>query len=96
MAYLPQEILLYFNYVNVSRIKGFFSEAIIDEDASVIPEEWTSVAHKSVNGRAERLCNEIMKQLGFGADVTMLLSQKNDFRRKVGAIPCIFNPSLFF
>ena len=76
MAYLPQEILLYFNYVNVSRIKGFFSEAIIDEDASVIPEEWTSVAHKSVNGRAERLCNEIMKQLGFGADVTMLLSQR--------------------
>ena len=76
MAYLPQEILLYFNYVNVSRIKGFFSEAIIDEDASVIPEEWTSVAHKSVNGRAERLCNEIMKQLGFGADVIMLLSQR--------------------
>ncbi len=51
------------------------------------------MAHKSVNGRAERLCNEIMKQLGFGADVTMLFIPKNDFRRKVGAIPCIFNPS---
>lgn len=76
MAYLPQEILLYFNYINVSRIKGFFSETVIDEDASVIPEEWASVAHKSVNGRAERLCNEIMKQLGFGTDITMLISQR--------------------
>ena len=84
MAYLPQEILLYFNYLNINRIKGFFSETTIDEDSSVIPEKWTSAVRKSINGRAERLCNEIMKQLGFGPDITMLISQRMTSEEKLG------------
>lgn len=83
MAYLPKEILLYFNYLNISRVKGFLSEAAIEEDSSVIPEEWTPVVHKSTNGRAERLCNEIMKQLGFGTDITMLISQRMTSEEKL-------------
>ena len=83
MAYLPQEILLHFNYLNINRIKGFFSESPINEDSSVIPEEWTSAAHKSVHRRAERLCNEIMRQLGFGADITTLISQRMTSEEKL-------------
>lgn len=83
MAYLPQEILLHFNYLNINRIRGFFSESPINEDSSVIPEEWTSAAHKSVHRRAERLCNEIMRQLGFGADITTLISQRMTSEEKL-------------
>lgn len=83
MAYLPQEILLYFNYLNVNRIKGFFSEVAVDEDSSLIPEEWTLSVHKSLNGRAERLCNEIMKQLGFGDEITALISQRMTSEEKL-------------
>lgn len=83
MAYLPQEILLYFNYLNINRIKGFFSEAVINEDSSVISEEWVSAIQKCVNVRAERLCSEIMKQLGFDADITMLISQRMTSEEKL-------------
>ena len=83
MAYLPQEILLYFNYLNINRIKGFFSETVINEDSSVISEEWVSAIQKCVNVRAERLCSEIMKQLGFDADITMRISQRMTSEEKL-------------
>lgn len=83
VAYLPNEILLYFNYLNVSKIKGFFSEKPVDEDSSEIPEDWILAEHESVNGKAERLCNEIMKQLGFDLEVSTLISQKMTSEEKL-------------
>lgn len=76
IAYLPKEILLYFNYLNVNKIKGFFSETPVDEDATEIAEQWVPKESKTINRSAERLCAEIMKQLNFGAEISQFFSQK--------------------
>ena len=76
IAYLPKEVLLYFNYLNVSRIKDFFSEKPIDEDATEIMEQWIPKESKAANRNVERLCTEIMKQLGFGNDISLHIAQR--------------------
>lgn len=76
VAYLPKEVLLYFNYLNVGRIKGFFSESLIDEDGTEIVEQWVPKEGTSTNRGAERLCNEIMKQLGFGVEISTYIAQR--------------------
>lgn len=83
IAYLPKELLLYFNYLNVSRIKGFFSDKPVDEDATEIEEQWILRKSKSTNRSAERLCTEIMKQLGFGIEVSLLIAQKMTSEEKL-------------
>lgn len=83
IAYLPKEVLLYFNYLNVSRFKGFFSEKPVDEDATEIIEQWILKESKSTNRYVERLCTEIMKQLGFGIEVSLYIAQRMTSEEKL-------------
>jgi len=83
IAYLPKEVLLYFNYLNVSRIKGFFSEKPVDEDATEIIEQWIPKESETANRSTEKLCIEIMKQLGFGIEISMFIAQRMTSEEKL-------------
>ena len=76
IAYLPREILEFFNYLNVSKINSLFSGKCTDEDSSILTEEWTKRCNLSSDNKYSRICNEIMCQLGFGRDIARHYSQR--------------------
>jgi Chromosome segregation ATPases len=74
MAYLPEELLCHCTYLNVNRIGEFFLMNGVAEEPSEIQEELITPVLKGPNQRAQRLCKEIMLQLGFSAFLAETIS----------------------
>lgn len=76
IAYLPHEILEYFNYLNINRLNEFNAGASPDEDGSIIKLEWMKTSYTAPNKRYEHISSEIMYQLGFGTSESVCFSRK--------------------
>lgn len=76
IAYLPHEILEYFNYLNINRMSEFKAGESPDEDSSIIKVEWGKRNCTNPNKRYSHIVNEIMSQLGFGKTESICYSQK--------------------
>ena len=75
MAYLlPEEVLCYCTYINANRLPELFLMNHSDEDPSTIHEDLMEPAFEAANSYAQRLCKEIMCQLGFSAMVADIFS----------------------
>lgn len=62
---LPEEVLLNSTYINASKIPELFMSNELNEDPSTIREELSTPFHEEPNRKAQRLCREIMIELGF-------------------------------
>ena len=62
---LPEEVLLNSTYINAGKIPELFMSNELDEDPSTISEELSTPFHEEPNRKAQRLCSEIMIELGF-------------------------------
>lgn len=65
VAYLPQEILFYCNYLNVDNIGAFLTSSCTTEDPSEIPEELTIPTFVEPKPKCKKLCKEIVIQLEY-------------------------------
>ena len=73
---LPEEILLNCTYVNTNNIPKLFEQYELDEDPSNIKEKLIHPFYKEANRRAQRLCKEIMGELGFSSPVSNILAAR--------------------
>ena len=73
---LPEEILLNCTYVNTNNIPELFEQYELDEDPSNIKEKLIHPFYKEANRRAQRLCKEIMDELGFSSPVSNILAAR--------------------
>lgn len=71
---LPEEVLCNCTYINASRFPGLLTARKLDEDPSTLVEDWFSPSCETPDRRSQRLCREIMKELGFSAIVTETMS----------------------
>ncbi len=73
---LPEEVLLSCIYINANNIPELFSLHGLDEDPSSLKEELTLPLHEEPNNRVQRLCKEIMSELGFPSVVTNAFAER--------------------
>lgn len=76
IAYMPHEILEYYNYLNLSRIKEFQFGSSPDEDGSNICMEWKKECRTPPNSKYGKICTEIMRQLEFARSVSIHYGQR--------------------
>ena len=73
---LPEEVLLSCIYINANNIPELFSLNGLDEDPSSLKEELTLPLYEEPNNRVQRLCREIMSELGFPPVVTNAFAER--------------------
>jgi len=73
---LPEEALLSCIYINANNIPELFSLNGLDEDPSSLKEKMTIPLYEEPNNRAQRLCKEIMSELGFPSVVTNAFAER--------------------
>ena len=84
IAYLlPEEVLLNCTYINTNNIPELFTANGLDEDPSTIKEELTIPVSEAPNRRAQRLCKEIMLELGFSSVVANVLAEQMSSEEKL-------------
>lgn len=84
IAYLlPEEVLSNCTYINVGHIPALFGINALDEDPSTIKEELTSPVYERPNSRAQRLCGEIMRELGYPPAIIGVLSEQISSEEKL-------------
>lgn len=83
IAYLlPEEVLINCTYINAGRIPPLFEINALDEDPSIIKEELTLPVYERPNRRAKRLCEEIMRELGYPPVIIGALSEQMSSEEK--------------
>lgn len=84
IAYLlPEEVLSYCTYINVGHIPALFEINALDEDPSTIKEELILPVYQRPNSRAQRLCREIMRELGYPPAIIGVLSEQMSSEEKL-------------
>ncbi|MBR5678162.1 MAG: hypothetical protein IKX20_08480 [Paludibacteraceae bacterium] len=73
---LPEEVLVSCTYINANNIPELLTLKGLDEDPSSIKEELCLPLYKEPNSRVQRLCKEIMSELGFPTVVSATLSEQ--------------------
>lgn len=84
IAYLlPEEVMSNCTYINVGHIPPLFGINALDEDPSTIKEELAPPICERPNSRAQRLCGEIMRELGYPLAVIGALSEQMSSEEKL-------------
>lgn len=73
---LPEEVLLSCTYINANSIPELLTLNGLNEDPSLIKEEIFFPLYEEPNSRAQRLCKEIMSELGFPSVVTDVMAEQ--------------------
>ncbi len=77
IAYLmPEEVLINCTYINASNIPELLVPNGLSEDPSTIKEELVLPVYSTPNRKAQRLCREIMLELGFQPIVANALAEQ--------------------
>ena len=69
ISFLPEEVLCNCIYLNTNHIVQLHVASNLDEDPSTLKEELVPPVFRTNSNRAQRLCKEIMKELGFSSVV---------------------------
>ena len=73
---LPEDVLLSCTYINANSIPELLTLNGLNEDPSLIKEEIFFPLYEEPNSRAQRLCKEIMSELGFPSVVTDVMAEQ--------------------
>lgn len=83
MAYfLPEEVLCYCTYLNADKISALFLMNELEEDPSTILEQVVLPNFEEADSYVQRLCTEIMHQLGFTKMMSKVFSVQMTSERK--------------
>lgn len=76
LRFVPSDLLVYFNYININRIDPFLKDVSLNEDGSSIDEIDNNNLVVESNKKFSNLFNHILSDLGFSKELSLYKSQQ--------------------